>query len=47
MKSLFWLLALFTAAVAVVLTAPNPGYVLLVYPPYRIEISLTLLFWVC
>lgn len=42
MKFLFWLLALFTAAVAVALTAKNPGYVLLVYPPYRIELSLTL-----
>jgi len=42
MKFLFWLLALFAAAVAVTLTADNPGYVLLVYPPYRIELSLTL-----
>lgn len=42
MKFLFWLLALATAAVAVALTAKNPGYVLLVYPPYRIELSLTL-----
>lgn len=42
MKFLFWLLVLFTAAVAVVLAAKNPGYVLLVYPPYRIELSLTL-----
>jgi HemY protein len=42
MKFLFWLLALFTAAVALALTAKNPGYVLLVYPPYRIELSLTL-----
>jgi len=42
MKFLFWLLALFTAAVALVLTAKNPGYVLVVYPPYRIELSLTL-----
>lgn len=42
MKFLFWLLALFTAAVAFALTANNPGYVLVVYPPYRIELSLTL-----
>lgn len=42
MKFLFWLLALFSAAVAFALTANNPGYVLLVYPPYRIELSLTL-----
>lgn len=42
MKFLLWLLALFTAAVAVALTAKNPGYVLLVFPPYRIELSLTL-----
>ncbi|HQS59217.1 MAG: heme biosynthesis protein HemY [Gallionellales bacterium 35-53-114] len=41
MKFLFWLLALATAAVAIALTAKNPGYVLLVYPPYRIELSLT------
>lgn len=42
MKFLFWLLALSAAAVAVALAAKNPGYVLLVYPPYRIELSLTL-----
>lgn len=42
MKSLFWLLALFTAAVTLVLAAKNSGYVLIVYPPYRIELSLTL-----
>lgn len=42
MKLLFWLLALFATAVAFVLAANNPGYVLLVYPPYRIELSLTL-----
>ena len=42
MKVLFWLLALFAAAVALTLTANNPGYVLIVYPPYRIEFSLTL-----
>lgn len=42
MKSLFWLLTLFAGAVAVVIFAKNPGYVLLVYPPYRIELSLSL-----
>ena len=42
MKFLFWLLALFTVAVVFALAANNPGYVLLVYPPYRIELSLTL-----
>lgn len=42
MKFLLWLLALFTAAVSLTLFAKNPGYVLLVYPPYRVELSLTL-----
>jgi HemY protein len=42
MKSLIWFLVLFTAAVALTLAAHNPGYVQLVYPPYRIELSLTL-----
>jgi len=42
MKFLVWLLALFTAAVTLTLFARNPGYVLFVYPPYRIELSLTL-----
>lgn len=42
MKFLIWLLALFAAAVAVTLASHNPGYVQLVYPPYRIEMSLTL-----
>lgn len=42
MKFLLWLLVLFAAAVALTLTANNPGYVLMVYPPYRIELSLTL-----
>jgi HemY protein len=42
MKFLVWLLALFTAAVTLALFAKNPGYVLFVYPPYRIELSLTL-----
>ena len=43
MKGLFWLLMLFAAAVAVALGARlNDGYVLLVLPPYRTEISLNL-----
>lgn len=42
MKTLFWLLGLFTAAVAVMLAARHPGYVQFVYPPYRMEMSLTL-----
>ncbi len=42
MKFLVWLLAMFAAAVALTLAAHNPGYVQLVYPPYRVEISLTL-----
>ena len=42
MKYLVWILALFAAAVALTIASHNPGYVLLVYPPYRIELSLTL-----
>ena len=42
MKYLVWLLVLFAAAVAISTAAHNPAYVLLVYPPYRIELSLTL-----
>ncbi len=42
MKPLFWLLGLFALAVALTLAAHNPGYVLLVYPPYRMEMSLSL-----
>ena len=42
MKFLLWLLGLFALAVALALAAHNPGYLLLVYPPYRIELSLTL-----
>ncbi|MDD4911571.1 MAG: heme biosynthesis HemY N-terminal domain-containing protein [Sideroxydans sp.] len=40
MKSLIWLVALFAAAVAVTLISHNTGYLLLVFPPYRIEMSL-------
>ena len=42
MKFLLWLLGLFALAVALSLAAHNPGYVQLVYAPYRIEISLSL-----
>ena len=42
MKLLLWLVALFAAAVALTLAAHNFGYVLLVYPPYRVEMSLAL-----
>ncbi|HRH13278.1 MAG TPA: heme biosynthesis HemY N-terminal domain-containing protein [Azonexus sp.] len=43
MKGLFWVLALFGLAVAVALGARvNDGYVLLVLPPYRAEVSLNL-----
>jgi HemY protein len=41
MKSLFWLLAVFAAAVALVLLGRiDAGYVLFVVPPYRVEASL-------
>ncbi|MDR0577471.1 MAG: hypothetical protein LBI87_08045 [Candidatus Accumulibacter sp.] len=41
MKSLFWILALFALAVGISLTMRvNEGYVLLVMPPYRVEVSL-------
>ncbi|MBI4937585.1 MAG: heme biosynthesis protein HemY [Nitrosomonadales bacterium] len=42
MKFLFWLLLLFALAVAVALASHNSGYLQLVYPPYRIEMSLAL-----
>lgn len=42
MKFLIWLLVLAAAAVALSLAAHNPGYVLLVYAPYRVHLSLTL-----
>ncbi|MGO8755260.1 MAG: heme biosynthesis HemY N-terminal domain-containing protein [Gallionellaceae bacterium] len=41
MKFLFWLLGLFVLAVALTLAAHNPGYVMLVYPPYRAGMSLS------
>ncbi|MGB8240140.1 MAG: heme biosynthesis protein HemY [Azonexus sp.] len=43
MKGLFWVLALFGLAVAAALGARlNDGYLLLVFPPYRAEVSLNL-----
>jgi HemY protein len=42
MKLLLWLLLLFALAVAVALVSHNPGYMQIVYPPYRIEMSFTL-----
>lgn len=43
MKGLFWLLALFGLAVAVAVGVRyNEGYVLLVFPPWRAEVSLNL-----
>src|SRR5204862_2606160 len=41
MRALFWVLAVFAAAVAlVILGRPGAGYVMFVYPPYRVELSL-------
>ena len=43
MKSLLWLLLLFALAVGISLAAHyNDGYVLLVLPPYRVELTLNL-----
>jgi len=43
MKSLFWLLVVFAAAVALVLLARvDSGYVLFFYPPWRVEMSMVL-----
>jgi len=43
MRSLFWLLAVFAAAVALVLLGRiDAGYVLFIYPPYRVEVSMLL-----
>lgn len=44
MRGLFWILLLFAAAVAVALAASfNQGYVLIVVPPWRAEVSLNFL----
>ena len=41
MRSLFWLLAVFAAAVALVIVGRlDAGYAVVVFPPYRIEASL-------
>jgi HemY protein len=41
MRSLFWLLAVFAAAVAlVILGRIDAGYALFIYPPYRVEVSM-------
>lgn len=42
MKYLLWILLLFAVAVALTMASHNPAYVLLVYPPYRIELSMML-----
>lgn len=42
MKYLVWILLLFAAAVALTIASNNSAYMLLVYPPYRIEISFTM-----
>lgn len=42
MRTLFWALAILGLALALTLAAKyNTGYVLLVYPPYRAELSLS------
>ena len=44
MRTLIWVLLIFGLAVGFTLAGKfDPGYVILVYPPYRIELSLTLL----
>lgn len=42
MKYLVWVIGLFAAAVALAAASHNAAYVLLVYPPYRIELSFIL-----
>jgi len=42
MRYLAWILGLFALAVAFVSVIHDAAYVLLVYPPYRVELSLTL-----
>lgn len=43
MRALFWLLAVFAAAVALAVAGRfGEGYVLLVYPPWRVEVSMLL-----
>jgi HemY protein len=41
MRSLAWLIAVFAAAVAlVILGRVDAGYVLFIYPPYRVEVTM-------
>ncbi len=41
MRSLLWLIAVVAAAVAIaILGRLDTGYVLFVYPPYRVEVSM-------
>jgi HemY protein len=43
MRSLFWLLAVFAAAVGLVMLGRvDSGYVLFIYPPYRVEVTMLL-----
>ncbi len=42
MKYVFWIVALFISAVAINSIAHNAAYVLLFYPPYRIDLSMSL-----
>ncbi len=44
MKYLVWFLLLFVIAAALTSASRNPAYVMLVYPPYKIELSLVLFF---
>jgi len=45
MHALFWLIAVFAAAVALAVTGRfGEGYALFVYPPWRVEVSLLLFF---
>jgi len=41
MKYLLWFVALFAAAALLTMSSHSPAYVQLVYPPYRVEVSLT------
>ena len=44
MRALFWILAILALATALTLAGKyNAGYLVLVYPPYRIEMSLSLM----
>ena len=48
MKGLLWVLALFALAVGISLAArTHEGYVLVVMPPYRMELSLNLAILLC